>query len=793
MRRVSFFSILLGAGAVFAAEVPMAEVSLKAFAPTPPALTGPTEPAKPMEAKAPKLSKAANSKLLLEQIGIKLTEAQKTYLEENRFVLIGLEGTNLETVFEAPPKPGQKDEDGNEVRDYRSTPDEMLAAFDKIDKDSSDPWSRNPGQAKLITPDLAMHAFHRYFASAMEFIEKRQMRARLETFLGRGMRSAASLKKGTPAKAAARLEVLEAQLAAAWCVLGLETKAPKKEGEEDIDPEVKKQMERANPSTDPRTVTERLAAMTKRFSDDTAALLRSDVNQIMKAASAGGGGLFNEYDNSKRPDYSQFRVRSHYTKSEELSGYFRSMMYLGRSGYALNPASGPPTLGLSDSLLMLLVLSTPDKDGRRAVDDWRSLMEITGFFAGPSDDLTFIELRKWVKDTLGQDALALSDVFDEKKLGRLKAALGSLRAPLIISDGRGRPQNAEDLRPEFRIFGQRFSYDAWILNNFITDKLTMPSGLFVSAAFGDDVAEEHSQEFIRDRFSAQEGGLEGFNHTLARLRLELVKTPDRTWFGSMAGKQLNALSMLAGHRNANYPAFMNSPAFAAKNIESMLGHWTEIKHDTVLYAKQSYAELGEGGVADKRPLPELPRGFVQPDVAFWREMERLAIFTRAGIKEHQLLPDLEDEEFGTLARFVDNMRFCRQMAEKEIRGEKLTDREHEQIWSFSLMDMDTPVDPSEAPSADRGKVALVTDVHTDAYLHQVLQEALGRPCIMIALVGNENTPRLVAGMAYQHFEFVGSQDKRATDEEWRAKVYTAQPQLPERAKWAVPVFPAKAE
>jgi hypothetical protein len=107
--------------------------------------------------------------------------------------------------------------------------------------------------------------------------------------------------------------------------------------------------------------------------------------------------------------------------------------------------------------------------------------------------------------------------------------------------------------------------------------------------------------------------------------------------------------------------------------------------------------------------------------------------------------------------------------------------------------MEQPLDQNGIPDAERGKSALITDVHTDAYSNQVLQEALGRPCVLIALVGNENTPRLVTGMAYQHFEFTGPQDQRATDEEWRAKVYAAKPELPPRAKWALPVFPAKAD
>lgn len=765
------------------------KLSLAPFAPIPPVIAGPASPPKPMEAKAPKLAAATNTKALLKQVGVLLTDEQRKHLETHGFVLLTVTGTRLETIFEPPSN--EKDEDGKPLPDYRSTVDEMVDAFDRMADNPSDPWSRGPGQAKLITPDLAMHAFHRFNSQLMEYLEQRQLRARLEKFLQASMDNAAALRKDAPEEVAARLQVIEAQLGTAWAVLGRETEKEGREPDFEVSPEVQKELDAVNPPTDPRTVAQRVNALKARLPAGLAEQAESEVARILKAESNGDPTLFSAYDPVKQADFTQFRPRSHYTKTEELAGYFRAMMYLGRNGYALNGGAKPATLGLTDTLLVTQVLARKNAAGVSPAEQWRVLMEITGFFAGQSDDLTFIETAAWIQQTLGRAELTLADATNPEVLAKLQAALGSLRPPQIISAERGRPQTDADLKPEFRIFGQRFSFDAWVLNRFITENLTMPSGLFIPAAFGDKAAGNYSQQFIKDLFASPEDPLKDFTTTLAKVRPVLDAATDDQWFGSLAGQQLHSLSLLAGERSANHPFYMRSPAFAAKNLESMLGHWTEIKHDTVLYAKQSYAEAGEGGESDK-PLPPMPRGFVQPDLRFWREMERLAEFTKSGVKKHKLLMDV-DEEWSPLTRFHTDMQLCRKLADKEARGESLTKDEYESIWTFSLSYMDNAIDGHDVPDADRGKSALITDVHTDAYRNEVLQEALGRPCVMIALVANEGAPRLVAGMAYHHFEFTAPADKRATDEEWRQRVYAEKPDLPQRAKWAVPVFTAKPD
>ena len=54
--------------------------------------------------------------------------------------------------------------------------------------------------------------------------------------------------------------------------------------------------------------------------------------------------------------------------------------------------------------------------------------------------------------------------------------------------------------------------------------------------------------------------------------------------------------------------FFNAPLWDVKKLVTGLASWTELKHDTVLYAKQSYAEMGDGGEYFTEPFaPPCPR------------------------------------------------------------------------------------------------------------------------------------------------------------------------------------------
>ena len=64
---------------------------------------------------------------------------------------------------------------------------------------------------------------------------------------------------------------------------------------------------------------------------------------------------------------------------------------------------------------------------------------------------------------------------------------------------------------------------------------------------------------------------------------------------------------------------MQTEAWAKRSLASFLGSWAELKHDTALYAKQVYGEMG-GGPIDA----EDDRGYVEAEPAVFGKLPRCA-------------------------------------------------------------------------------------------------------------------------------------------------------------------------
>ncbi|GAH96290.1 unnamed protein product, partial [marine sediment metagenome] len=54
------------------------------------------------------------------------------------------------------------------------------------------------------------------------------------------------------------------------------------------------------------------------------------------------------------------------------------------------------------------------------------------------------------------------------------------------------------------------------------------------------------------------------------------------------------LPLLEENKDVDLPCFIQSPAWVDKELQTVLGSWTELRHDTILYAKQSYTMAGKG-------------------------------------------------------------------------------------------------------------------------------------------------------------------------------------------------------
>jgi Protein of unknown function (DUF3160) len=753
--------------------VSLPDLELKAFGALPAVKPLAVTPA--LQEQPVTLDKAVNYKQVLAFLGVRLTPGQQNFLNEHRFLLLPKTATQFKGRVDL----------GSEGYSY----DEMLGLFDEVGG-AYDPTQRRPENCHFVNPDVVLHAFHKYLENSLEYLEKTELAGTLKRFLTRLQAKALEDKVGASGPLAAHYELIAAQLTVPLVILDNAHWPTAKELEEIAS------RPPAVPLTDDgdtlANALKILDGFKGKFSTPVFNRMAGELRLIYGAKDLTPSPLYGQYakDEPVKADYTQFTPRSHYVKNSVLRSYFRAMMYLGRNSYLL----GEPE-GISDALLVTMLLAGPVPAGQPLLNDWQRIMEITGFFAGQPDDISYPEWRNFLVKVLGTEKLAAGQAVDPAVLMKISQRLGELQGPWVLSEVIIDPSVFTSTKEQllestkgFRIFGQRFTFDAWILSRLTAaDEKTplrlpsMPSALFVPAALGDKTAWGFADQYLQQLpapFTPEETAR--LNGRMAEVAADLEKVKEAEWFSSVGSAWLKLLGTLTFAYGPGYPLYMQDQLFPVKQVESFLGSYTELKHDTLLYAKQNYAEMGGGG--DEGAPPPVPKGFVEPNLPFWRNLARLVNCVETGFKKYGLFKN-DLEESGPLNSFKVSVAFYASVAAKELQGAPLTEDEYEKLRTYSLSFMAQPRDPNVILEDKDKRAGLIADLHTDAAQRQILYEATGEPYVMLVLMGNEGTVRLTVGVAYNHYEFTGPLSTRYTDADWQSRVYEHPAELPQKNFW----------
>ena len=462
-------------------------------------------------------------------------------------------------------------------------------------------------------------------------------------------------------------------------------------------------------------------------------------------------------------DYSQYKPRGHYTRSEELKKYFRAMMWYGRLTFRLNDA-----FETRRALLLTQVLrSASAADGAPAVQLWENIYDPTVFIVGKADDLGYHEYGALMDSVFGADA-APQALADEAKFAQFMEETKNLPPPQINSMWVWIWQDQEQVTKGFRFMGQRFTLDEYVFGQLIwrkvgtqADPRGLPKGLDFFAAMGsgeaytilDDMGETH---------------YENYDTQMTKVKTEVATLGLDSWTQNLYWSWLYALQPIIAVKDARYPAFMQTQAWARKDLQTALSSWTELKHDTILYAKQVMAELGGGGA--EQP----PHGYVEPNPEAYARLLALAQMTENGLQARSLLSDLTKRNLDNL---IEELTFLKTASEKELAGTALTEDEYWHIlyWGgvleqFTLAAADTTGDLDRDLSDQ--KAALIADVATGPSPTGglvALEEAIGQPT-WIYVVLPDQPWRIAVGAVYSYYEFPVPAANRMTDEEWQAQI-----------------------
>jgi len=467
-----------------------------------------------------------------------------------------------------------------------------------------------------------------------------------------------------------------------------------------------------------------------------------------------------------KEDYSQYIPRGHYEKTEELKAYFKSMMWYGRMTFRFKSEDE-----VRSAVLTTLALS--DKDAK---ESWERIYEPTNFFVGKSDDISLYEMEELVEDVYGKRA-DVEDLFDDgAKFSELMSLADELEPPQINSI----PIFMEEIQPDrereikgFRFMGQRYTVDASIFQRLIDREVKnrmLPKGLDIAAAMGSDEAYDLLDEM-------DETDYENYDDNMSKLKTYINKLDDDTWTQNLYWGWLHALRPLLEEKGSGYPMFMQNLAWVRKEINTFLGSWAELKHDTILYAKQVYAELGGAPMEE-----EDDRGYVEPNPHVYARLASLLRMTREGLDLRDLL-DVSDEQ--TLKRMEELALSLKIISEKELNNQSLSDDEYdlirtyggtlEHFWLEALRDEGVE---SVSQLYDH-PAAVIADVATDPN-GWVLEEGIGwiNEIYVVVPVGGEL--RIARGGVFSYYEFSWRMSDRLTDSAWQEMLEEGDaPDLPE--------------
>jgi hypothetical protein len=534
--------------------------------------------------------------------------------------------------------------------------------------------------------------------------------------------------------------------------------------------------------------------------DYAADLIEAEVKLVNQAAGTLPSPIFPGLEYGE--DYTQYIPRGHYTLDDNLKAYFKSMMWYGRMTFRLKTRD--PEAGRAETRSAILVtnaLRNARVGELPALDVWQDLYSPTAFFVGRSDDLTVTQYGA-VLDTVYGANPSIDSLVDEAKLDQFIELAYQLPPPKILGIVISDQEDVEQASKGLRFMGQRFVPDAYIFRELMyrnvgtaDDRRGLPKGLDLPAAMGSERAYQILDQMGETHYANYDSQMDKMRTWLSSLSVaEWTETLYNTW--------LYSFYPLLDVPTDGYPVFMRSAAWLDKQLNTVLGSWTELKHDTILYAKQAYAEMG-GGPPPPPPTP--PKGYVEPVPSFYARLAALTNMTITGLDERGMLADEDRQSLERLEKLSLDLQA---IAEKELRNETLTEAEYELIrfigGEFEHLTMAAADSQDQEPGGrkyteEEPQAAVVADVATDpGAIPQpvVLEEGVGRINeihVVVPIVQDDGQVALqiAKGGVFSQYEFPWPASDRLTDEKWRQMLADGQaPPLPE---WISSFFTPQGE
>ena len=393
-------------------------------------------------------------------------------------------------------------------------------------------------------------------------------------------------------------------------------------------------------------------------------ILDQEVKKIVAAKGAGMPKWLGKPDPTFMAlDYSRYKPRGFYTRSERLGRYFRAVSWL---------QSIPFRISKDEELLAILMLGNCVSHDR--FDDYAATVEIESFFdayssfIGAGDDWDLMAAAYKAQSKLRIDLN--SDDLQSKRDRLAKEAKTEGRGALINDLVRLAPKVPNEVgEPHFR-FISAYRTPSALLFQRTTDPRRFsrpyPDGLEVATTLGSAYARQSLKNSEQNY---------------------LLQTIDscRGYFGghSLYLEYLDVIKALLDEAEHDAPDFMKNEAWQVKSCNTVLAGWAQLRHTWALQAKQTVLYTG---------LTMVPAGFVEPEPEFFSRMANLADATKRLLQES----DAFDADYTLVAMNLERLQgIIEGLEDTEMLRNKLSGLTWEERMALELPFMLMTAVPSE--------------------------------------------------------------------------------------------------
>lgn len=493
----------------------------------------------------------------------------------------------------------------------------------------------------------------------------------------------------------------------------------------------------------------------------------AQVTQILEAGGRDESSLFNAFGVRFEDDYGAYLPVGHYAGIPELEQYFRGMTWYGRVHFKFSDASRVP-------VIITLAMRQAEIDDKPLSEHWGYLHETMSFLIGPTDDIGPLEYAA-LQDEIYGDGLTFRDLADPVLWQEFIAASDRLPAPQINStfvDWTAQLSREKG----WRFLGQRFTLDGLIMQNLIYDKLQeqvdgtrrdFPSGLDVMAALGSASAEQSLDHLGVTDFP-------NYHKQLASLQQTVAGQTERHWGSSFYSAWLYSFLPILDLGDNIYPAYMQTTAWSYRSLNTALGSWAELKHDTALYTKRP--EVAGGGGP---PSSDAAPAYVEPNPeGFYRMAYMTGLLARGLEARLNLHPPAGSMGSSGLSIYDHGMGMwdlserllqLGNIAAAELAGEIITSEDYRVISScLGMIECMYEENPYNQPYGEMPLPPVVAAVSGAG--QSVLEVGTGYVDRIYVVVPLEGQWEVAQGGVFSYYEFIQPRSQVLTDEEWRTRL-----------------------